>query len=96
MGDAIEPSVEAQRARRLWLRVIQQTVAEAKGASMYGVPRRDVEYRKRLARKWLTTRSRSFLHVTTLAGFSHQQIKLLWEQNRQRYGNSGHGTNASR
>ena len=85
----VEESIRVQRTRRLWLRVIQQTVQEAQGKSLYGVPHSDYPRHIRIAKRWLTTYSRSLVTACSLAGFNQQQIKLLIEQQRRLHRGNG-------
>lgn len=86
----VKEAEEDRRRRKLWLRVLQQCVAEADGRQLYGVSRVDapgVIYR---AQKFLTRKSKSLIETCSLAGLGAEQIRLLLEQNRGKYcGNSG-------
>ena len=66
----VEESIRVQRTRRLWLRVIQQTVQEAQGKSLYGVPHSDYPRHVRLARRWLAD-GRLGNHRGRLPGMDH-------------------------
>lgn len=82
----VEQEVEASQNRKLWLRVIQQAVAEAEGLQLFGVEEEEREGCVYRAKKWLSTCTRSLQRVGFLAGLSGEQVKLLVEQNKRKYG----------
>ena len=68
-----------ERERLLWLSVIRQAQFDAEG-------RGEIDDRLRyLAKRWLTTMSRSFLIVCSLAGMPATQAHYLQEQERKKY-----------
>lgn len=68
-----------ERERLLWLQVIRQAQFDAEG-------RGEVEHRIRyLAVRWLTTMSRSFLTVCSLAGMPATQAHYLQEAERRKW-----------
>lgn len=82
--DYSELSRETPAAQRLWLRVILRAQQEASGAYLkFGADERVIKYR---AKRWLTTRSRSLMHVCYLAGFDGEKIERLIRESREKYG----------
>jgi hypothetical protein len=68
-----------ERERLLWLQVIRQAQFDVEG-------RGEVEPHLRyLAKRWLTTMSRSFLAVCSLAGMPKTQAFYLQEQERKKW-----------
>jgi hypothetical protein len=84
----VEAAVLAEKQRKLWLKVIQQAVAEAEGQQMYDLEEEEKPGAIRRARKFLCTCSRSLQTVGFLAGLNGEQIRLLVEMNRRKYGNN--------
>lgn len=71
--------VDVDAERKLFLTVVRQAQFDAEG-------RGEVDQRLvRLAKRWLTTASRSFFHVCALAGLSRNQATLLQEQERGKW-----------
>lgn len=60
----------------LWITVIRETQLEAE---------RGAAREQRLARRWLTTYSRSFLTVCAYAGLTKMQTQLLLETGRKQW-----------
>lgn len=72
-------TVDIDAEKVLWLTVIRQAQWDAEG-------RGEVDARIRyLAIRWLTTMSRSFLTVCSLAGMPKTQAYCLQEQERKRW-----------
>lgn len=66
--------------RMLFLTVVRQAIWDSEGRS-------EVDARLiRLAKRWLTTRSRSFYTVCSLAGLPAVQAKFIQEQQRAKWG----------
>lgn len=71
--------VDVDAEKKLWLTVVRQAQFDAEG-------RGEVDARVRyLAIRWLTTLSRSFLAVCSLAGMGKDQAICLQEQERKRW-----------
>lgn len=70
--------------RELWLRVIRFAQEEAAGRQTSGTAQRTTMWR---ARRWLTTRNRSFVAVCKWAGLNDVQIdtivQMACENNKQ-------------
>lgn len=71
--------VEIDAEKKLWLTVVRQAQMDSEG-------RGEIDQRLvRLAKRWLTTASRSFFHVCALAGLDRLQAEKLLKQERQRW-----------
>jgi hypothetical protein len=72
-------TVDVDAEKMLWLTVIRQAQWDAEGRGEVDVTIR------RLAVRWLTTFSRSFLTVCSLAGMERGQAICLQEKERKRW-----------
>lgn len=82
----VEAPIQDERTRRLWLKVIQQVVAEAEGKQLYDAKQDEIPGLIYRARKWLTTRSRSLVETCSLAGLGIKEIDFLVERYQKLYG----------
>lgn len=74
-------TVDVEDEKRLWLTVVLQAQRDAEGR---GEAEKDARLR-RLAVRWLTTLSRSFMMVCSLAGMDRQTTLRLQKQERERW-----------
>jgi hypothetical protein len=82
------------KERKLWLHVLDQAVAEARGENLWGVPLRERGKAIKRARRWLSTWSENLMIVGFHAGLEYDQIRLLVQIYKEKYGRKSEKTPA--